>query len=396
MLAALAPPLPATSPTALHPPLARATVARLRPLVDHAGTAQSGEPSPRDDALGWLTRKEPDRMVSGDPGSGPSAGSGPVAGSIGGLPSHPDDAALVAQAIAGDQHAFEQLRAGAEYVVRGTIRMQAGRAGDSGSYLVDHALVDDLAQVTWLQIWQKLPSYNAEVAPFNAFARYWARIMVRRYRDTPIGRGLETPLSALLDRDDEDDGPTDHLDRLAGQGGQAAMHPDDTVPAEVYDELLTVTFATVSPPHQLIVFGFTKAADLKPRQIAAGLSDLPLRTLAQRLEQAYVEQSDLPASRVRPAFAPLHERLGRRFDEIVRDPTTLATYPQLHARIVGETTLADYYTAEPTANLTQWWHAVKRRVIADLQRRQTGPLAELLQQSQRMSTRRAASQRTGS
>jgi hypothetical protein len=167
------------------------------------------------------------------------------------------------------------------------------------------------------------------------------------------------------------------------------QQPDDTIPAEVYDELLTVTFATASPPHQLIVFGFTKAADLKPRQIAADLSNVPLRVLAERLEQTYCEQSDLPDARIRPAFEPLRDGLERRFDEVVRDPTTLATYPNLHAQTVGETTLTDYYTGEPTANLTQWWHAVKRRVIADLQRRQDGPLAELLRQSQRLAQRAA-------
>lgn len=301
----------------------------------------------------------------------------------------PDDATLVNYAIAGDQQAFEQLRAAAEHVVRGAIRMQVGRSGDGGAFFVDHALVDDLVQVTWVQVWQKLPTYNPELANFNAFARYWARIMVRRYRDTPVGKGLETPISSLLDRDDADDGRSDILGRLSAQTA-ALQHPDDTIPAEVYDELLTITFATASPPHQLIVFGFTKAADLKPRQIAADLSNVPLRTLAERLEQTYLEQSDLPDSRIRPAFEPLHERLEQRFDEVVRDPTTLATYPQLHGQTVGETTLADYYTGEPTANLTQWWHAVKRRVIADLQRRQDGPLAELLRQSQRHA-RRAAS-----
>ena len=311
-----------------------------------------------------------------------------------GASGRPDDATLVMWAVAGDQQAFEALRAASEHVVRGTIRMQVGRSGDGGAYFVDHALVDDLVQVAWVQIWQKLPTYSADVASFSAFARYWARIMVRRYRDTPIGKGMETPITSLLDRDEADDGPTDAFDRLGGQG--ASQQPDDTIPAEVYGELLTITFATASPPHQLIVFGFTKAADLKPRQIAADLSNTPLRTLAERLEQTYCEQSDLPASQIRPAFEPLRDRLEQRFDEVVRDPTTLATYPNLHGRTVGETTLADYYTGEPTANLTQWWHAVKRRVIADLQRRQDGPLAQLLQQSQRMSSKRGAGPRTSS
>ena len=91
--------------------------------------------------------------------------------------------------------------------------MQVGRSGDGGAYFVDHALVDDLVQVAWVQIWQKLPTYSADVASFSAFARYWARIMVRRYRDTPIGKGMETPITSLLDRDEADDGPTDAFDR---------------------------------------------------------------------------------------------------------------------------------------------------------------------------------------
>ena len=80
----------------------------------------------------------------------------------------PEETSLVTRAIAGDQQAFEQLRAASEHVVRGTIRMQVGRSGDGGAYFVDHALVDDLVQVAWVQIWQKLPTYNADVAGFSA------------------------------------------------------------------------------------------------------------------------------------------------------------------------------------------------------------------------------------
>ena len=45
---------------------------------------------------------------------------------------------------------------------------------------------------------QKLDTYDPSVGRFVHFARYWARMMVRRYRDTPVGRGVETPLSAML------------------------------------------------------------------------------------------------------------------------------------------------------------------------------------------------------
>jgi hypothetical protein len=194
---------------------------------------------------------------------------------------------------------------------------------------------------------------------------------------------------------DEDggDSATDRLDRIANRGA-GVEPPEDPVGAEVYDELLSLTFATNSPPHQLIAFGFAKAAEWKPRQIAAELSNVPLRALETRLEHSYLEHSDLEDARVLPAFEPLRNRLELRFDEAVRDPTTLATYPGLHAQIVGETTLSDYYTGEPTADVTQWWYAVKRRVLAEVQRRETGPLADLLRQAQRQSSRRGAARRT--
>jgi DNA-directed RNA polymerase specialized sigma24 family protein len=292
----------------------------------------------------------------------------------------PDAAALAARAQAGNQQAFAELQAGAQRAVRGTIVMHVGRPTADEKLVVDHALVDDLVQATWVQVWEKLSTYDPEHGTFLHFARFWARIMARRYRDTVVGKGREVAISALLgDRNDgADDSGRDpgQLGRPIASGSGADTTADDPVDADVYNELLTLTFGTASPPHQLIAFGFAKAIDWKPRQIAATLANVPLRTLEARLEQAYIDQSDLADERVRPAFEPLRNRLEQRFEEAVRDPTTLATYPTLHARIVGETTLAEYFTGEPTADITQWWYAVKRRVIAEAQRRSTGPLAD--------------------
>lgn len=359
------------SPNPDDPPdLAADPVAGAAPLVDHETDARGGQRGP----VAKPSERESGRMESGL-----------------------DDAAVVARALAGEQAAFDQLKAVAEAAVRGTIRMQVGRYEENGKFFVDHALVDDLVQAAWVQIWQKLDTYDPSVGRFVHFARYWARIMVRRYRDTPVGRGVEAPLSSMLgggaDADEGDDSDADRLDRMARRGA-VAEPPEDPVGADVYDELLTLTFATASPPHQLIAFGFAKAAEWRPRQIAAELSNVPLRTLQSQLEQSYLERSDLEDARVRPAFEPLRNRLEQRFDEAVRDPTTLATYPGLHNRIVGETTLSDYYTGEPTADVTQWWYAVKRRVLAELQRRDSGPLADLLRQAQRRSARRGAPRRT--
>lgn len=298
----------------------------------------------------------------------------------------PDDAALAARALAGDQQAFDVLRAGAERAVRGYLRVRVRHDDD----------VDDLLQETWLQVWQKLPTYDPGRARFVSFARYWADILVRRYWDTAQGRGVEIPVSAGVGAvgDDEDAALGDVFDRLRGDVViSCPLLPDDPVDAEVYDTLLTITFATNSPPHQLIVFGLVKAADWKPRRIAGELSNVPLRALASRLEATYREQSEQPPERIAPAFAPLRARLGLHFAEAVRDPTTLATYPALHSRVVGDTELADYYTGDPTADVTQWWYAVKRRVLAEIQRQTDGPLVALLRQAQRRPARPAGARR---
>ena len=309
-----------------------------------------------------------------------------------------EDNALVARALDGDKAAFNTLQAQAERVVRGNIRMMIGEYDEQQrKFVINHALADDLEGATWAQIWSQLPNYDPNAYGFNPFARYWAQIMVKRYWSTPVGRGREITWTDVggtgAGADEGNDSSTDQIDRLT-HGGNVTEPPEDPVGADVYDELLRLTFATNSPPHQLIAFGLTKAVDWRPRQIAAELSNVPLRTLESRLERSYLEWSDLEDDRVLPAFEPLRNRLEQRFDEAVRDPTTLATYPGLHTRIVGETTLSDYYTGEPTADVTQWWYAVKRRVLAEVQRRDSGPLADLLRQAQRQSARRGAARRS--
>jgi DNA-directed RNA polymerase specialized sigma24 family protein len=308
-----------------------------------------------------------------------------------------EDNALVVRALAGDQGAFAMLKARAERAVRGYIVPRVGHVNEERKFIVDHALVDDLVQTTFTQVWRDLPKYDPNKYGFTPFAKNWATYMVKRYWATPVGRGVERPMTDVSDvggsGGEDDETPGDRIDRLAHRGG-VMEPPEDPVTPDVYDELLKLTFATASPPHQLIAFGFAKAADWKPRQIAAELSNVPLRQLETRLERSYVEQSDLPNERILPAFEPLRNRLDQRFDEAVREPTTLATYPGLHARIVGDTTFADYYTGEPTADVTQWWYAVKRRVLAEVQRRDSGPLVDLLRQAQRQSARRGAARRT--
>ncbi len=290
----------------------------------------------------------------------------------------------VSRARAGDRAAFDELVSAHQRVVYGFIRVR----------VADDEEARDLAQDAWLLIWQKLSTYDADRAPFHSFARYWASVVVLRHFDALREERRCTCVSELVRRHPnlaaEDDGDmASVLDRL-----QHSLDPVSMAPAtyeHLYSELLRATFASASPPHQLIAFGFTKASGLPPRAIAASLSDVPLRDLALRLEKSYLNASQLDERLVGPSFAPLHAVMDRPFSRVVDDPKTLATYPHLHNRLVGDTTLRDFYTGDdPAADITRWWYAVQRRVRVDVQRRGQGPLFELLRTAQRRAVRESA------
>ena len=296
-----------------------------------------------------------------------------------------EDAALVARALAGDQTAFAQLEARTTRALRGFFAPRVGRFDEeTQKYIVNRQLVDDLIQKTWIELWPQLATYDPSRARFATFATNWAGFIVKRHRASAEYRGIEMPVDVAVGGEPDASGG-DSFDRLPVQDDAGYPAPEDPVDVDVYDDLMSLIFATASPPHQLLAMGFVKGLEWKPGGVVAELSNIPLRTLEERFEADYLEQSEIPPERITPAFARLRARFKLRFADAVRDPVTLKTYPALHERIVGETTLADYFTDDPAPDVTQWWHAVRRRVIAEIERRATGPLAELLRQTQRHS-----------
>jgi RNA polymerase sigma factor (sigma-70 family) len=287
---------------------------------------------------------------------------------------------LVGLARAGDRAAFNRLHDLYAKAIYGFVRIRLASDADA----------QDLTQETWLQVWQKLPTYDPDRASFVTFVKYWASVLLlRAYDRRDRRRGVEVLVQDLIrhnpDLTDEE-GVGDILDRLTTP---AAPADDPHQLAEVYAELLRATFASPSPPHQLLAFGFIKALGWPPRRVAAELSEAELDGVEHRLEQAYVEDSQLPDQQVRPSFDPLRQRMRLRFGEAVADRKTQATYPHLAGQVVGETHLRDYYTGDdPTTDLTQWWYAVHRRVRGEVQRSTVGPLYEL-------AAARAASLRKG-
>jgi RNA polymerase sigma factor (sigma-70 family) len=271
---------------------------------------------------------------------------------------------LIRRAQQGDRAAFDELYRAHQRVVYGYVRARVRNDEDA----------QDVAQKTWIEVWNNLSSFDPQRGSLRAFAtRYWAHFMIMRHYGERKGDPTLLGPDETIERYRPAFGETERVD----EAGPDALWEDEA-PAEVYAQLLALTFGGSSPPHQLVAFGYTKLLAWPPRRIVAELSDRPLVEVAAQLEQAYRHESGLPDALVRPAFEPLRQAMERRFAAVVDEPKTRETYPRLLERIVGTTTLRDYYTAgDPSAVVTRWWDAVKRRVRADLGRLDAGPLRAL-------------------
>ena len=262
--------------------------------------------------------------------------------------------------------------------VFGFIRMRANQDADA----------QDIAQETWETINQKLPFYDPALGSFRAFALRWASIMLVRYYSTRAARRRVEVLFSELgarypDLKDEDLGEL--VGRITKQSHPSVeeeiISVEDAVRlAEAYDELLRITFEGPSPPHQLLAFGFCKLLGWEPRRVVGKRSDTLLRHLVEELVTSYVENSPLAEHRIRSCFERLRQHIEQRVGVVIADETTRQTYGAMLERIVGDTTLREYYTnpGEPTANIVQWWYAVRRRVLSALQRQGIASLAALL------------------
>jgi hypothetical protein len=123
----------------------------------------------------------------------------------------------------------------------------------------------------------------------------------------------------------------------------------------------------------------------KPEKIVAELSDTLLRDLAERLENAYLDASQLPEDDVRLHFAPLRQRLADTLDAVITEPRTRRTHATLLDLVIGETTLRQYYTHvnNPTADVSHWCESVYKRVWSAGSKQGSGPLRLLLQAAAR-------------
>jgi RNA polymerase sigma factor (sigma-70 family) len=241
-----------------------------------------------------------------------------------------------------DTEAFADLFNTHEQLVFGYIRMRTRHDQDA----------QDIAQETWKQVLTKMSTYDPAYGTFLAFAKYWANLVLRRYYAAEGKYRLRT--TSL------------HTTAQTAQEVEAAL-----VRPIFFEEVLRATFATASPPHQLLVFGFCKLLAWKPSRIVSDASDTPLRELATQFETAYINAVHPPADRREPvqiSLAPLHAMMDRPLYDVFYEDRTRQTYPDLLWCMAGESTLAQYYKPgqSPAAQITQWWFAVTRRVLRDL------------------------------
>lgn len=308
---------------------------------------------------------------------------------------------LTTRAQHGDRAAFDVLYAAHERKVYGFIRPRTSQDDDA----------QQVAQSTWLKVWEKISTYDPTLGSLRTFAVYWASLMLlRHYAEKKRRNKLEVLFSEIQGRYPDREHVTDIGDVLAHVA--ASKHPsveddkiqhqeDEAWDVEVHDELLRITFSGCCPPHQVITFAFCRLlrrdalftvskesaqdAAWTPQKVVAELSSIPLKQLAECLVQEYLQTSRLPAMRVRGHFAWLLQSMHGPLRDVVQEPRTRQTYTALLDCVVGGTILQQYYTHthNPTSDISRWLSSVQRRVWSEVRQHGSERLLALLQAAER-------------
>lgn len=224
---------------------------------------------------------------------------------------------------------------------------------------------EDLAQRAWIEVLQHRDSFDPEKGTFWTFAKIWAGFVLRRHwrerARLPIPGG---------DRIDV------HGD---GDGAAASGHDDPPPEVHLFHQMLRVALSCRRLPHEIVVFGFVKLLQWKPRRVVEVGAPLTVAEALALLAAEY--HRDVPLPDVRGTFSSLEERLESPLGSCDVDPRVLAPYAHLRARPAASIRFEELFatTSNPEEAVTRWWAAVVRVVEADLLRLCDGPLAEWLE-----------------
>ena len=256
------------------------------------------------------------------------------------------DLYLVGQAQLGEKTSIDDLHARHRKRVAGYIRPRVNNDADA----------DDITQETWTDVWRNIQNYDPIHGNFESFLLYWAR-----YKILQANKRNRRWLSVTVH---EADGPENDITTVIDSltAAPPTQAGDRMISRLLYRELVKRAFSGANPPHQLIVFGFCKLLELKPKEVVADLSNTRLSDLAMQLEREYFEKAQVHPSEVEKCFAPLHARMALKVDEVLTDSRTSATRVALQGQVVGDTVLRNYYGDNPEGDITSWWDTVRRRV----------------------------------
>jgi DNA-directed RNA polymerase specialized sigma24 family protein len=272
------------------------------------------------------------------------------------------ETALATQAAQGDEGAFEELRTAFKSSLEGFIRVRANNDDDA----------QEIAQDTWLRFWKSVKNYDPARAGCLTFLRTIANSALADYYRRNY-RPAEILFSELQQRYSESGEEAEIGELLASLAPGAILCAPDATSGLLEDLALRLVFSSSSPPHQLIAFGFAERLGWKPQAIVEELSEDLLRALERTLEEAYVTTSQVSSTVIRARFKPLRECMANRVDSVIKEAKTREVCQEFLECVVGDTVLRQYYTHNPTQEISHWCQAVRRRVVKETTRG-TNPL----------------------
>lgn len=270
-----------------------------------------------------------------------------------------EEANLTTNFTKGSQEAYEKLYLKYRHAIRGYISYRClpwvhQKARSTLKEKEVDQRIKEVEQETWSQIWEKRADYDKDRASFYCFVRYWAEIMVKRqfYK-----KSRDIPFSSFENEENEIPA-ADTIDKISIK---------DIIPLqdEYLDkcrQFLKITFSEGGPPHQLIVFGFSKLLrGWGPQAVVKELSPEVLKNLTDRLCVNYQEESSLPGYIIKDCFKPLQDKMPKKVEEVLQDEASRKAYVKLLRIIVGESILKAYYGSDPEHNISDWSNKVAKK-----------------------------------
>ncbi|MGD0466780.1 MAG: sigma-70 family RNA polymerase sigma factor [Terriglobales bacterium] len=258
----------------------------------------------------------------------------------------------------GSAQRFEEFRSLYQKEVLGYLRARCARKEDA----------EDIALNTWKVLWEKISQYDPKRANFAAFAKYWAGLQLLQWYDRWENRPQVSLLFSEIEgrgTDFERDATVDEILARAGQIINTDI-PASMEAAENYRNLLTRTFGSHAPPHQLLAFGFCKLLERTPRDFVSAFSEVTLDHLAEQFEAEYKSEVPMQAAEIESALSALRFDLKYPLSAVLREPATSATYRHLLDRKTGDTRPSDYYQEAPEQSVSHWIYAVRRKVVRQI------------------------------